>query len=208
MDRRGLGQCPDHSGTFSRRLGVGSATAESRGGRPQPAINCFPGSGDDSLVQSPDGGGWGDRWDTVAGANRTDTSGAYPDPCRLKTVGLIQGRDTMGAEPKAGRGIRSPFSQCPFQIRMCDSAGVIATATGFFYELDGETFLITNWHNIAGKHFSTRGKCKTNLNGISVVGFPIYDVLILAGLVVIGVMVRVVDYRTQQRLQDIERKLE
>ena len=62
----------------------------------------------------------------------------------------------MGAEPKSGRGIRSRFSQCPFQIQMCDSAGAIATATGFFYESNGETFLITNWHNIAGKHFSTK----------------------------------------------------
>ena len=58
----------------------------------------------------------------------------------------------------AGIGIRSAFSQCPFQIQIFDSAGAIGTATGFFYDLDGETFLITNWHNISGKNFVTK-KC-------------------------------------------------
>ena len=58
----------------------------------------------------------------------------------------------------SGIGIRSAFSQCPFQIQLCNSTGVIATATGFFYDLDGDTFLITNWHNISGRHFVTN-KC-------------------------------------------------
>ena len=58
----------------------------------------------------------------------------------------------------SGIGIRSAYSQCPFQMRMCDSAGVIATATGFFYDQDGDSFLITNWHNISGRHPETK-KC-------------------------------------------------
>ena len=56
----------------------------------------------------------------------------------------------------SGIGIRSAFSQCPFLIRMCNSTGVIATATGFFYDLNGDTFLITNWHNISGRHLVTK----------------------------------------------------
>ena len=55
-------------------------------------------------------------------------------------------------------GIRSALSQCPFQIRMCDSAGLIATGTGFFYELNGDSFLVTTWHNISGRHAETK-KC-------------------------------------------------
>ena len=63
----------------------------------------------------------------------------------------------------SGIGIRSPYSQCPFQMRMCDSAGLIATATGFFYDLDGDSFLITNWHNISGRHSETKQLIDKNL---------------------------------------------
>ena len=54
------------------------------------------------------------------------------------------------------RGIRSTYSQCPFQIQVCDSHGVIATGTGFFFELTGDWFLITNWHNFSGKNAFTK----------------------------------------------------
>ena len=54
------------------------------------------------------------------------------------------------------RGIRSTYSQCPFQIQMRDTQGVIGTGTGFFFEMEGEWFLITNWHNISGKHAFTK----------------------------------------------------
>lgn len=50
------------------------------------------------------------------------------------------------------QGIRSTYSQCPFQLQMCDTEGTIGTGTGFFFELEGEWFLITNWHNVSGKH--------------------------------------------------------
>ena len=48
------------------------------------------------------------------------------------------------------QGIRNPLSQCPFQILQCDSGGFIGAGTGFFYEHDGQSFLITNWHIISG----------------------------------------------------------
>lgn len=51
------------------------------------------------------------------------------------------------------RKIRSTYSQCPFQIRMHDQAGLISTGTAFFYAFNDEWFLITNWHNLSGKHF-------------------------------------------------------
>ena len=36
---------------------------------------------------------------------------------------------------------------------MWDGQGMIATGTAFFYEHDSGWFLITNWHNLSGKHF-------------------------------------------------------
>ena len=55
------------------------------------------------------------------------------------------------------QGIRSTYSQCPFQIHLCDRGGIISTGSGFFFELASEWFLITNWHNISGRHaFSKR----------------------------------------------------
>lgn len=53
-------------------------------------------------------------------------------------------------------GIRSTYSQCPFQIRMHDEHGLISTGTAFFYEHAGTWFLVTNWHNLSGKHFLTK----------------------------------------------------
>ena len=51
------------------------------------------------------------------------------------------------------QGIRSTYSQCPFQIQMWDEQGMLATGTAFFYEHGGGWFLITNWHNFSGRHF-------------------------------------------------------
>lgn len=53
------------------------------------------------------------------------------------------------------QGIRSTYSQCPLQIQMWDSYGVLGTGTGFFFALNGEWFLITNWHNLSGKNAFT-----------------------------------------------------
>ena len=44
------------------------------------------------------------------------------------------------------------YIACPFQIQMRDQQGGISLGTAFFYEHDGDTFIITNWHNVAGKH--------------------------------------------------------
>ena len=41
---------------------------------------------------------------------------------------------------------------CPFQIEMCDRQGGISLGTAFFYQTQNETFVITNWHNVTGKH--------------------------------------------------------
>ena len=46
---------------------------------------------------------------------------------------------------------------CPFQVQMCDLRGGIGLGTAFFYEADGENFIITNWHNVAGKNAFTGG---------------------------------------------------
>ena len=52
-------------------------------------------------------------------------------------------------------GIRSTYSQCPFQIQIWDDHGIISSGSAFFYELDEDSFLITNWHNVSGRHFLT-----------------------------------------------------
>ena len=49
-------------------------------------------------------------------------------------------------------GIRSSYSQCPFEIQMYDQQGLLSTGTAFYYELLGEWFLVTNWHNFSGRH--------------------------------------------------------
>ena len=54
-------------------------------------------------------------------------------------------------------GIRSTYSQCPFQLLMRDQRGnVVSSGSGFFFEMADAWFLITNWHNVSGRHFLTR----------------------------------------------------
>lgn len=50
------------------------------------------------------------------------------------------------------KGVRSQYSQCPFQIYMYDSHGIISTGTAFYFENNQEHFLVTNWHNLSGKN--------------------------------------------------------
>ena len=50
------------------------------------------------------------------------------------------------------RVLNNYYVACPFQIQMCDLQGGISLGTAFFYECKGETFIITNWHNVTGKH--------------------------------------------------------
>ena len=44
------------------------------------------------------------------------------------------------------------YLYCPFQIQMCDLQGGMGLGTAFLYEYQDETFIITNWHNMTGKH--------------------------------------------------------
>ena len=54
-------------------------------------------------------------------------------------------------------GIRSTYSQCPFQLMTRDQGGrVLSSASAFFFETDGDWFLITNWHVVSGRDFMTR----------------------------------------------------
>ena len=48
--------------------------------------------------------------------------------------------------------LQDNYIACPFQIQMCDLQGGIGLGTAFFYEHEDETFIITNWHNLTGKH--------------------------------------------------------
>ena len=67
-------------------------------------------------------------------------------------------------------GIRSTLTQCPMKLEMLDEHGVIATASGFFYETSqGDNFLVTNWHNVSGKNFVTR---EPNQQGTGTPRFP------------------------------------
>ena len=67
-------------------------------------------------------------------------------------------------------GIRSPLSQCPFQLELFDQAGTIATGTAFFYQSkQKQSFLITNWHNVSGRHFISR---EPNMSGTGTPRFP------------------------------------
>lgn len=38
---------------------------------------------------------------------------------------------------------------------MCDDAGIISSGTGFFFETDNAWYVVTNWHNVTGRHFQT-----------------------------------------------------
>ncbi len=51
-----------------------------------------------------------------------------------------------------GPVLKDNYIACPFQIQMCDQQGGFALGTAFFYECEGEMFIITNWHNVTGKH--------------------------------------------------------
>ena len=53
-------------------------------------------------------------------------------------------------------GIRSTYSQCPFQIQTYDGQGLLATGSAFFYVYCDIWFLITNWHIFSGRHFRSK----------------------------------------------------
>ena len=54
-------------------------------------------------------------------------------------------------------GIRSTYSQCPFQLLIRGQDGrIISAASAFFFETDGMWFIITNWHVVSGRNFLNR----------------------------------------------------
>ena len=59
--------------------------------------------------------------------------------------------------PMPEHGIRSPYSKCPFEVRILDEVGTgLGTGSAFFYEIDERLFLITNWHIVSGRHFLSK----------------------------------------------------
>lgn len=52
--------------------------------------------------------------------------------------------------------LRDAHSKSAFRIETHDKNGLVATATGFFYETAGALFIVTNWHVVSGKHFLTK----------------------------------------------------
>ena len=48
--------------------------------------------------------------------------------------------------------VNDKYALCPFQIQLCDRQGGFALGTGFFYQVEDGIFIITNWHNVTGKH--------------------------------------------------------
>jgi hypothetical protein len=54
----------------------------------------------------------------------------------------------------------NPISRttCHLRMQLAATGQVLSMATGFFYERGGGIFLITNWHNVSGRHPST-GEC-------------------------------------------------
>lgn len=54
-------------------------------------------------------------------------------------------------------GIRSTYSQCPFQVLTHSQDGaILSAATAFFFEMDSMWFVISNWHVVSGRHPLTR----------------------------------------------------
>lgn len=67
---------------------------------------------------------------------------------------------TIGSSSLTGNGIREVHSQCPFQILLCDDDGIISSATAFLYSHNHQNFLITNWHNVAGRDWTNISSSK------------------------------------------------
>lgn len=47
--------------------------------------------------------------------------------------------------------VKNPLSYVPFQIFVGDDAGWFSMGTGFFYQLDKDLFIVTNWHVVSGR---------------------------------------------------------
>ena len=54
-------------------------------------------------------------------------------------------------------GVRSTYSQCPFQLLVHAQTGeILSSGSAFFFETDGASFIITNWHVVSGRSFIDR----------------------------------------------------
>ena len=58
------------------------------------------------------------------------------------------------------QAIKNSLSFVPFQIFVGDDEDWFSTGTGFFYQLDNDLFIITNWHVISGRDWPS-GKANT-----------------------------------------------
>ena len=56
--------------------------------------------------------------------------------------------------------VKNSLSYVPFQIFVGDDAGWFSTGTGFFYQVDDDLFIVTNWHVISGRTWPS-GKVST-----------------------------------------------
>ena len=70
--------------------------------------------------------------------------------------------------------LREAHPKSAFRLEIHDDQGRLSTATGFFLEIDGVTFIVTNWHVVSGRNFLTKepllptGRLPTHLVGIFV----------------------------------------
>ena len=78
--------------------------------------------------------------------------------------------------------LREAHSKSAFRLESHDDEGLLSTATGFFFAINDEIFIVTNWHVVSGKHFLTKqplshsGRLPTRLVGhLLMVGDPMPD---------------------------------
>ena len=61
----------------------------------------------------------------------------------------------MSLMQKTSAGIRDKISYVPVRLHPCFGKKVLSQATGFFYLHNDKSYLITNWHNVTGRHPQT-----------------------------------------------------
>lgn len=61
--------------------------------------------------------------------------------------------------------VRSSLSMCTVKLELLFNGTLLSTATGFFFECDGGQYLITNRHNVTGRHQDT-GKPLSDTAGL------------------------------------------
>ena len=65
-------------------------------------------------------------------------------------------------------GVRSTYSQCPFQLLVHDQTGeILSSGSAFFFETDGAWFIITNWHVVSGRSFIDREPLAASIRELS-----------------------------------------